>query len=87
MKRHDPGSAKVMPSRAETESVSNSNSNSVTESESEDTPAPTDLPRPPFSALGPNGGESYEEKRDRIKAGVAAWKRGSATAGNPEEAP
>lgn len=84
VKRHDQGSAKVVPSPSESELESVSKEESVTESESEGVQAPTDLPRSPFPALGPNGSESPEEKRDRIKAGVAAWKRGSATPGNPE---
>lgn len=54
----------------------------VTESDTE-VKASAQLPCSPFSALGPNGGESPEEKRIRMRAGLAALMRGSATTGIP----
>jgi hypothetical protein len=53
----------------------------VTDTASSETVEP---PRSPFSALGPNGGETPEAKRLRLKAGLSAMMRGSATAGNPD---
>jgi len=81
-----PGRALAVPrltdTETDTESETDTEAVAVTESDTE-VKASANLPRTPFSALGPNGGESPEEKRIRMKAGLKALMRGSATAGNP----